>query len=340
MDTKRLGRIAVFTVLILALVYFLPKGPVSVDSGEQMVMGTFARIVAVAPHRNIAQKAIEDAFGQLRRIEQLASVYIEDSQISKVNSLASKEPVNLSDSTFQILQAAVEYGRLTDGAFDITVGPLIDLWQKAAEANQPPDPAQLEEVRRRIGFDKIVLNPVSKTVRLSADGMKLDLGGIAKGYAIDKAVETLQAFGAVGAMVDLGGDIRCFGIPAGGKKYWLIGVQNPDLANKDRSRLILKLNDTAVATSGDYQRYVLIGSKKQSHIIDTKTGRGSKKFSSVTVIAPKAVDADALATAVSVLGAEKGLELIESLENTEAILISPAPDYEMTFTSGAEKYIK
>ncbi len=339
METKQLVRIAVFALVILALFYFLPKGPVEVDSGTEIVMGTFARIVAVAGHKDIAQKGIDDAFARLRQIEELASVHLEDSEISKVNSFAFLEPVKVSDPVFEILQAAVDYGKLTNGAFDITVGPLIEIWQAAAEANSIPAPEQLEKALAKVGFDKIHLDPNNKTVRFGVEGMKLDLGGIAKGYAIDRAVAALKQAGSVGGMVDIGGDIRCFGTPAKGKKSWLIGLQDPDLSQKDQNLLVLKLSDAAVATSGDYRRFVLIGDERHSHIIDTQTGQSAAKLSSVSVITEKAIDADVLATAVSVLGPEEGLKLIDSLDNTEAIIISSAGDYEITATAGAENYI-
>jgi thiamine biosynthesis lipoprotein len=339
METKRLVQAAILVIVILVLFYLLPKGPVEVDSGPQILMGTFARIVAVAGHRDIAQKGIDGAFARLRQIEALASTHLEDSEITKVNALAHLEPVKVSDPVFEILQTAVDYGRLTNGAFDITVGPLVELWQAAADANRAPEPDQLEKAFAKVGFDKIYLNPDDKTVRLGVEGMKLDLGGVAKGYAIDQAIAALREAGAVGGMVDVGGDIRCFGTPVGGKKHWLIGLQDPDLSKTEQNLLVLKLGDAAVATSGDYRRFVLIGSERHSHIIDTHTGQSAAKLSSTSVIAKEAVDADALATAVSVLGTEDGLKLIDSLEDTEAIIVSPAPGYEVTATAGAENYI-
>jgi thiamine biosynthesis lipoprotein len=302
-------------------------------------MGTEAGIIAVAENRGTAQKAIAGALDSLRQIEALASSHLEDSEIAKVNALAFREPVKVSEPVFEILERAVYYGKLTNGAFDITVGPLIDVWQAAADTNTVPEPNQLQKALAEVGYDKVHLDPNNNTVRFGVEGMKLDLGGIAKGYAIDLAIDAIKQAGAEGGMVDVGGDIRCFGTPADGKKHWLIGLQDPDLARKEQNLLVLKLDDAAVATSGDYRRFVLIGNERHSHIIDTHTGQSAAKLSSVTVITEKAVDADALATAVSVLGPEDGLKLIESLADTEAIIISPAPDYKVTATTGAEKYI-
>ena len=339
MEPKRLVRILVLTVIIAALLYFLPKGPVQVDSGNRILMGTVARVIAVAIHRDIAQRGIDKAFAELSRIEELASTHLEDSEISKINRLAFSQPVKVSDTTFEILQTAVDYGRLTSGAFDISVGPLVELWQRAAEANQTPPNEELQNAFGKIGFDKIRLDPENKTVRLGVEGMKLDLGGIAKGYAVDQAVAALKDAGAVGGMVDVGGNIRCFGTPADGKKHWLIGLQDPNLSGKDQVLFVLELGDAAVATSGDYRRFVVVQNRRHSHIIDPRTGQSATGLSSASVITEKAVDADALATAVNVLGAEEGLKLIESLDNTEAIVVSPAPDYRITITAGAENYI-
>jgi thiamine biosynthesis lipoprotein len=340
MEIKRIVRIAIFTFLILVLIFFLPTGPVSVKSGTQLLMGTEAVIIAVAENRSTAQNAVADALDNLRQIEALASSHLEDSEIAKVNAKAFREPVKVSEPVFEILQSAVYYGKLTNGAFDITVGPLIDLWKTAADTNTVPEPNQLQKVLAEVGYDKIHLDPNNKTVRFGVEGMKLDLGGIAKGYAIDRATDALKQAGAEGGMVDVGGDIRCFGIPAKGKKNWLIGLQDPDLSKKEQNLLVLKLDDAAVATSGDYRRFVLVGNERHSHIINTHTGQSAAKLSSVTIITQKAVDADALATAVSVLGPENGLKLIGSLANTEAIIISPAPEYKITATQGAQDYIE
>jgi thiamine biosynthesis lipoprotein len=195
-----------------------------------------------------------------------------------------------------------------------------------------------------VGYEKLKLNNQNKTIEFSVNGMRVDLGGIAKGYAIDKAVEAMQACGAIGGMVDIGGDIRCFGTPAKGKEHWLIGLQDPnetkDGLGESEPLLVLKLTDAAIATSGGYRRFALIEGKKYSHIIDTKTGYSSDQLTSVTIISKNATDADALATAVSVMGAEKGLALIEELPQTEAILIPSQPKLQLIKTTGAEKYFE
>lgn len=346
MNRKRLIKIQIIIgICLIAMLYsFWPKGQVEADSGYRLVMGTFARVVVVAADSNTAKVCIEAAFERLRSIENLMSYQKDDSELTRINRNAAKGPVRVSESTFEVLQKAIEFSELSDSAFDMTVGPLVDLWRSAAEANSVPTGAELREARSKVGFEKLILDANEMSVKFTVDGMKLDLGGIAKGYAIDKAVEAMQKYGASGAMVDVGGDIRCFGRPPGGKEYWLIGLQDPgetkEHIGEGKTLLVLKLTDAAVATSGGYRRFALIEGKKYSHIIDSKTGYSSEDLASVTIISKNAIDTDALATAVSVMGSEKGLALIETIPQTEAILIPAGPVFKKLQTSGAEKYIK
>jgi len=337
---KRLIRIAIFTFIILVLFALLPQDFVQISSPIRSVMGTFAQITVVAPNESIAQKAIAEAFDRLKQIETLMSAKLEGSQISKVNSLAASEPVIVSNETFYVLQKATEFAQYTNSAFDITVAPVIELWKKAADTNQPPTDQQLKTAKELTGYDKMKLNPADKSVAFTQKGVKIDLGGIAKGYAIDQAVEVLKDSGAIAGLVDIGGDIRSFGKPIGGKKNWLIALQNPDLKNSNQQLLKLKLNDHAVATSGNYQRFYDVQGRRQSHIIDSATASGAKTLSSATVIANSALAADAFATAVSVLGSQRGLSLINSFQDTEAITISPAPDFKIVATEGAAEFME
>jgi thiamine biosynthesis lipoprotein len=338
---------------LVAATYFftVARRQFEADSGYRLVMGTFAHIIAVAPNSHTANKSIQASLQQLRSIETLMSYHRDDSELANVNRNAFKEPVKISSQTFEVLQQAIKFSKLSDGAFDITVGPLVDLWRKAGEVNAIPSDAELAEARSKVGYEKVILDVNETTVRFAVEGMKLDLGGIAKGYAIDKAVEAMQNCGATAGLVDVGGNIRCFGKPKD-KPYWRIGLQDPNEnlgsrisdfgfpAEAGKPLLVLKLNDAAVATSGHYRRFAQIQGKKYSHIIDTTTGSSSDKLASVTIIAKDATTADALSTAVIVLGAEKGLALIEKLPETKAILITSEPKYEIIKTAGAKKYIK
>ena len=345
---RRIGRITVtlFCVSLAGAPQFscARKRPAKVDSGHQIVMGTFARVVVVAKDQDAGRKCIRAALEEIHEVDELMSDYKSDSEIGRLNKEAAKRAIQVSESTYEVLRRSVEFSRLTDGAFDITVGPLMDLFREAEKGATAPTQQQISQAKSKVGFEKLKLDSENRTVQFAVEAMRLDLGGIAKGYAIDKAVEAAHRGGALGGMVDIGGDIRCFGSPPEGREHWLIAVQDPNanMAGITGGGLLMKLKvtDGAVATSGDYQQFVMIEGRRHSHIMNRKTGTSAEGLSSVTIIAASATDADALATSASVLGAEKGLALIEKLPGTEAILITSGPKYEVTETSGAAKYIK
>jgi thiamine biosynthesis lipoprotein len=350
---KQIRKVAfiVFVVLslILTLYVFGSKKRIEADSGYRLVMGTFAHLKAIAKDKGTAEKCIQAAFAELKKVDELMSDYKSESQISRVNRDAFEKAVKVDEPTFHVLQKSFEFSRLSGGAFDITIAPLAELWRTAAESNSIPTEEELAGARSKVGYEKLMLDANEMTVRFAVEGMKLDLGGIAKGYSIDKAIEAMQAGGAVGGMVDVGGDIRCFGLPPKGKKTWRIGLQNPAETDTDEETLagvadqvlmVLKLTDAAIATSGGYRRFVLIEGKRHSHIVNPDTATSADALSSVTIISRNALDADALATSVSVMGLERGLALIEKLPDIEAILITPSPDYQLIKTAGAEKYME
>jgi len=334
--------VGLIVVLGLAIVRKKSDRLVDVDSGQRVVMGTFVRLIAVAGDEQTARVSIEAGFDQIKMVDGLMSTYKDSSEISAVNRDGFEGAVKISGPFMEVLLKSIEYSKLTGGGFDVTVGPMIKLWRGAEKAGELPTAEAIENVKARVGYEKLIIDANAMTVGFSVEGMKVDLGAIAKGYAIDAAVEAMRVAGAVGAMVDAGGDIRCWGKAQPGKSGWVVGLQDPGKADQaglmSAVMLILKLDGMAVATSGDYQRFEMIEGKKYSHIIDRDKGAGSEGLSSVTVICESAIDADALATSVSVLGVEKGLELIESLGNTEAILISSGSS-ELIKTSGADEYI-
>ncbi len=345
---KKIGSviIVVFVACLIVVAIYFSSGPekqVELDSGHRLVMGTFARAVVIAKDSDTAGKCIENAFIQINKVDDLMSDYKSDSEISSVNRDGFEKAVQLSQSTFEVLQRSIEFSELTDGAFDITVGPLVELFRKAKRKQALPNQDEITDAKSKVGFEKLKLDDRNRTVQFTVEGMQLDVGGIAKGYAVDKAVETMQTHGAIGGMVDLGGDIRCFGAPFKGRDYWVIGLQNPNMVKDSAgSEVLLKLKiaNGAIATSGDYQQFIIIEGKRRGHIIDRKTGTSTEGLSSVTIIADNATNADALATAVSVMGNKNGLELIEKINGTEAILITSQPEFKLIKTSGAEKYIK
>ena len=345
---KKIGSVivVVFVACLIVVAIFFSAGPgkhVELDSGHQMIMGTFARAVVIAKDSDAAGKCIESAFTQINKVDDLMSDYKSDSEISSVNRDGFKKAFQLSQSTYEVLQRSIEFSKRTDGAFDVTVGPLVELFRKAKKKQVLPNQDEIAAAKSKVGFEKLKLDGRNRTLQFTVEGMQLDVGGIAKGYAVDKTVETMQTHGAIGGMVDLGGDIRCFGAPFKGRDHWVIGLQNPNIVEDSAGSgvlLKLKITNGAIATSGDYQQFIIIEGKRRSHIIDRKTGTSTEGLSSVTIIADNATNADALATAVSVMGYEKGLELIENIPGTEAILITSEPEFKLIKTSGAEMYIK
>jgi len=313
------------------------KGLVQIESPNKIVMNTIARVVAVAPDEKIARLSIDAAFEKIYRVEKLMNRYDPNSQLSQVNRLAAKEPVKVDRELFDILQQSVYYSKLSDGAFDITVGPLVDLWRKCAEANSMPTDEQLAEVKKIIGCDKLLLDANDFSVKFAAEGMKLDLGGIAKGFAADIAAAEMKKAGAIGGLIDLGGQIGCFGTTEK-KGKWIVGVRNPAKSEDNKIIARLALSAAAVSTSGNYERFYKIGDKRFSHIFNPATEKSADQLSSVTIIASNGTEADALSTAVSVMGAEKGLELIEKTENTEAVIIK-AGGKDLIKSSGAQQYL-
>jgi len=339
---------AIFGVILIAAGYFLivarPAATVDAESGYKEVMGTFVRIVAVAVDSDTAERCVEAGLAEVKKIDELMSRYKSDSEVSELNRDGFGHAVKVSKSTYEVIQRSIEFSKLSGGVFDVTVGPLVDLWHSAEEANSLPTEAELQQVHSRVGYDKLILDANETSVRFAAEGMRVDLGGIAKGYAIDKAVEAMRNGGAAGGMVDIGGEIRCFGLPSAGQKNWRVGLQDPnkveDGLDTGMPLLVLHLTEAAVSTSGHYRRFVTIGGKRYSHIVNPASGHSSESLASITIICPSATDADGLSTAVAVMGQEKGLALIESLPQAEAILITSAPEYKLIKTSGAEKFIE
>jgi thiamine biosynthesis lipoprotein len=340
-EIKKLSYLLPALAVVIILFFLMQRAANNIlvrsDSASIITMDTVAKVAAVAKDRQTAEKAANEALKKIRQLESLMNRYDPNSQLSKVNQLAADESVKIDRELFDILRQSIEYSEKTKGAFDITVGPLVDLWKKCAEANSMPTQEQLALVKKQIGCDKLLLDSNEFSVRFAAEGMSLDLGAIAKGFAANLAVAEMKKAGAVGGLVDLGGQISCFGTTER-KGKWMIGIQNPAKLEDNQAVIKLSLNNSAVATSGDYRRFYKIGDKHFSHIFNPVTEKSADELTSVTIISANGIEADALATAVSVLGVQKGLELIEKTENTEAIIIEAAGS-RIIKSSGAEKYL-
>lgn len=282
-----------------------------------LLMGTTSRIIAVGPADQL-DAALQAALAELQRVEAAMSTYDPDSELSRLNRAAAGEPVALSSATLEVLAAAGRLHAQSQGAFDATIKPLADLWAEAGSRDQPPRPEELAAARALVGFENLSLLPGAAVKSDSGVGVSLD--GIAKGYGIHRAILAMRQYPLVGGLVDVGGDVECFGRPAA-DSVWRIGVQHP----RSGGQLgILQLggagHDTvAVCTSGDYRRYVTIGERRLSHILDPRTGRPAEQAASVTVVGPNAIEADGWATACAVLGPDAGTRLLASQRGMQAL---------------------
>jgi len=291
----------------------------------QIVMSTTVEITASTDRPDLAFQAMERALARMREVERLMNVHSPDSELSRVNRSAAAEPVPVSPLTAEVLRRALGFAETTSGAFDVTVYPLVQLWRSCAKAGRLPDEAEMREARDRVGWRRVNLDGLR--VGLTRPGVQIDLGGIAKGFAVDLACRELRSRGFSDALVNAGGDLYAGGRRPDGRP-WVIGIQDPR-ADKDAPEsfvLRIALSDRAVATSGNYRRYTAIQGRRISHILDPRTGGPADAVPSVTIVAADCTTADALATGVSVLGLREGMKLVESLEGVEAMLITVEQD--------------
>lgn len=301
-------------VLATTLIIALPAALIACDASPRThsasrareLMGTLATVTALAPTPQAASAAVDAAYRRLDAVNGWMSDYDPNSDIGRLNRAAAGAAVSVSPHTLACVDAAIRYGRLSGGAFDITVRPLVSLWRKAGAAKRMPADADLAAARALVGYHDIALDPGACALALPREGMQIDLGGIAVGYALDYAAEAMREAGAASGLIDVGGDVLAFGAGPEGDG-WRVGVKNP-FGEGLLARLLLR--DMAVTTSGKQQRFYEIDGHRYSHIIDPRTGLPAEQAPCVVVIARMGIDADAWATALSVLGIEEGGALL------------------------------
>jgi FAD:protein FMN transferase len=295
---------------------------------EEAIMGTRCAVEVWAADRKSGDAAIEAVFADMRRIDALMSTYKPDSEISRVNANAARTPVPVTAELFALLETAQMYSRLSSGAFDITyasVGYLYDYRQ-----HQRPNDSAIAAALPGVDYRQLKLDAKTRTVAFGRAGMRIDLGGIAKGYAVDRGIDILKARGFGRALVNAGGDTRVSGDRFG--KPWVVGIRHPD--RKDEVVLRMPLEDAAFSTSGDYERFFDEGGVRYHHIINPKTGRSPHEVRSVTIIASNATRTDGLSKTVFILGPRAGLEFINSLPDADAIVI--AADGKVSYSKGLQ----
>ena len=299
---------------------------------QRTLMGVPFAAAFYAPDEASANKAIAAVWTRIEHLNSLMSDYDSNSELLRMcRDSGPGKPIAVSPELFLELRKSVEVSERSDGAFDVSVGPLIKLWRRARRQKELPDPKLLQEARELVGFRNIRLHCETGAVELLKTGMKLDLGGIAVGYACDEAIRILKQHGITRAMIDGSGDI-VVSDPPPDTTGWRIGIaslREPDAA----PTMFATLANCSISTAGDAYQFVEIDGRRYSHIVDPKTGLGLNERCSVTVIAPNGITADSLDTAVSVLGPERGLKLIESQPCVAALIVTLNGERPVTRTS-------
>jgi thiamine biosynthesis lipoprotein len=265
----------------------------------------------------VAQRAVSE----ISRLESLMSFFIDSSEVSKINHSAGQKAVCVSKDVMAVLDAAIRFAKISSGAFDITLAPIIDLWRRCGRQSMLPSEKEIGAALSLCGYRNLQLNHDNSTAFLRTPGCLIDLGGIAKGYAADRCVEIYKAAGIQSALINLGGNVKTLGTNPSGW-HWTIGVQHPD---KPRGVFFgaLDIRNQSVVTSGAYERYFEVGSKKYHHILDASTMRPCESgLKSVTVVSQNSMQADSLSTAAFVLGLDEGIRLISKMKDTGAIFFT------------------
>lgn len=292
---------------------------------EDFAMNTLISIKVFSSDANLAKQALDEAFNEFKRIEALTDKFAEKnlpdpekSDVYRINQNAGIKPVIVSVDTLLLLDKSIQYAELSEGAFDITIGPVMELWGFGQDQKSVPEDNELKNKLSLVGYEQIIINQEEKTVFLPKKGMEIDLGGIAKGYATDSAVKKLKELGITSAMINAGGNVFALGSKPDGSP-WLTGIQDP----RDASKIVavVKLIDSAAVTSGDYERNFIEDGVLYHHILDPSTGKPARQGISATIVAPNATDADILSTAYFVLGYNKGMRNFYNTNKVNVLFI-------------------
>ena len=313
-------------------VWLLGVGLSAVAAGEpalrrfeftQVEMAVTVRISLYYADAETATAAAKDAFSRLHALNAILSDYEPKSELRRLCDTAGEgKAIHVSPELWRVLEHAQKVARQSGGTFDVTVGPVVRLWRRARRQKELPSPEALRQARDLVGYQFVRLDAARQTVELLKKGMRIDLGGIAKGYAMDEALAVLERHGITRALVEAGGDMRLGGPPPG-RAGWRVGI--PPLDNPQGQPLgYLELSRVAVSTSGDVMQYVEIGGKRYSHVVDPRTGMALTDHCRVMVVGPSGIAADAISKAVGVLGPEKGLQLIDQIPGMAA-MVTRAP---------------
>jgi thiamine biosynthesis lipoprotein len=283
------------------------------DSAGIMGTNIFVEVWAETPVQG--ELALRTVMAEMERINQLMSPYIESSELSFINANAASKPIVISDEMFELLDKSVKISELTKGAFDVTFASVGYLYNY--KESERPSEETIASLLDAINYKHIKLNKEAKTIHFTHEKVKIDLGGIAKGHAVDNSVSLLQRMGIMHGLVTAGGDTRLIGDRRG--KPWIVGIRDP--RNKDKQAVVMPLQDSAMSTSGDYERYFEEDGKRYHHILSPKTGKSTYDVQSVSIIGPSSTFNDALSTAVFVMGLREGLGMINRIDGYDAVVM-------------------
>ncbi len=303
-------------LMMLTVVLFSGCTKARTIQKTETIMGTDVTITVVARSSAEGEAAIEEGMAELRRLDAMMSLYKDTSEITKVNLAAGKHPVKVSPEMIEVVERAAEVSALSGGVFDVTVGPLVVLWQMRLKEGNVPTDGEIARIRSLVNYQNIVIDKQASTIFLKHPGMIMDFGGM-KGYTADRVADIFRKRGIKNAIIAVAGDIWVLGHRDDGTP-WRIGVQHP--REHDKTLAVLDLSDKYLSTSGDYERFVIREKKRYHHIIDPRTGKPSTGVISVTLIGDKGALIDPLAKVPFILGPEEGLKLVKKL-GVEAIIV-------------------
>jgi len=313
----------VFGLIITVLAGCVAAQPVSqsvVAKRVQMHMGTLVTLTVVAPDRSVGDRAMRAGFAEIKRLEQVLSTWRPDSELSLVNMEAGHQAVKVSQETLDLVIRSLDMANLTHGGFNIALGPAVDAWS-VTERQHIPDDRELQQLKPFVDWTRIQVNRVTQTIFLPREGMRIDIGGIGKGYAADRAVEEMKRVGATGGVAALSGDIKTFGVLPE-RNGFPVGIRHP--RKEGELIAIIELKDEAISTAGDYERFFEREGVRYHHILAPQTLQPARACQSVTIIAKEGVVADGLDTGIFALGPVEGMALVEGLPGVEAIIIDDA----------------
>ncbi|MBI5756258.1 MAG: FAD:protein FMN transferase [Nitrospirae bacterium] len=284
---------------------------------SQLLMGTIVEITAVAGDEESANRAMTAAFNEIRRLEDIMSTYKPASDISRVNASAGLNPVKVHKDLILAVKKALIFAEMSGGAFNIALGPAIDLWN-VAESKEIPSRKELSAIKPLVDYKNIIVDEKEGAIFLKKRGMRINLGGIGKGIAADYAYDVLKRHGIKSGIIAVAGDLRVFGKRPDGNK-WGIGITHP--RKKEGILATAHLADMSMSTSGDYERFFIKNNIRYHHILSPDTLQPARGFQSVSIIARDSTTSDALSTAIFAMGPDKGLKLVEKLNDVEAVIV-------------------